>query len=273
MIAEPAPGARWVAFVVEIEGRLVGWASSFLSTTTSEPDFGEIALLHVHPEFRRRGAGGALHVAATQHLSRNGARRVRTWALPESLDFARRRGFEVGREVRYSALQTRLAPPAPPIPPGIRLVPLSDLDDRQMYAAHIAAAADEPGDVASDAISYETWRYEVWDNVGLDKQSSLAAVAGATVVSFSLVKRDGERMWSDMTATRPGHRGRGLASLVKSVALHRAAERGVTVAYTSNDESNAPMLAINRRLGYRPIAAQWSCLRTLPSLATPTTPV
>jgi hypothetical protein len=37
----------------------------------------------------------------------------------------------------------------------------------------------------------------------------------------------------------------------------------VTVAYTSNDESNAPMLAVNARLGYQPVAAQWSCLGTL----------
>ncbi len=41
----------------------------------------------------------------------------------------------------------------------------------------------------------------------------------------------------------------------------RAAASGVTVAYTGNDEANAPMLAINERLGYRPVAAQWSCLR------------
>jgi GNAT superfamily N-acetyltransferase len=87
---------------------------------------------------------------------------------------------------------------------------------------------------------------------------------GADVVAFSLVKRDGERMWSDMTATMPQHRGRGLARLAKLTALRRAAERGVTIAYTSNAESNAPMLAINERLGYRPVATQFSCLATLP---------
>ena len=215
MIAEPPPGEHWVAFVVEIDGRLVGWASSFLNAATSEVDFGEISLLHVHPEYRRRGAGRALLAASTEHLTRIGVRRMRTWALAQSLDFARKRGFEISREARYSSLETRLAPPA-------RRSVLAR-DSRETYAAHAAATADEPGDVASDALSYDTWRYEVWENVGLDKEASLAAVVGSTVVAFTLVKRDGERMWSDMTATLPEHRGRGLARLVKSVALRRAA--------------------------------------------------
>ncbi|GAA2712775.1 hypothetical protein GCM10010429_30680 [Micromonospora olivasterospora] len=68
-------------------------------------------------------------------------------------------------------------------------------------------------------------------------------------------------MWSDYTATVPEHRGRGLARLAKTVALHRAAAGGVRVAYTSNDAANAPMLAINEALGYLPVASQWSCLR------------
>jgi GNAT superfamily N-acetyltransferase len=91
------------------------------------------------------------------------------------------------------------------------------------------------------------------------------AEVDGTLASFSLVKRDGDRMWSDMTATLPTHRGRGLARLVKLAALHRAAADGVAMAYTSNDAANAPMLAVNRRLGYRTTSSQWSCLRDLSS--------
>jgi RimJ/RimL family protein N-acetyltransferase len=63
-----------------------------------------------------------------------------------------------------------------------------------------------------------------------------------------------------MTATVPEHRGRGLARLAKITALRRA---GARFAYTGNDESNLPMLAVNTRLGYRPVATQWSCVATL----------
>ena len=54
--------------------------------------------------------------------------------------------------------------------------------------------------------------------------------------------------------TRREFRGRGLARLLKSHSLHRAAEAGVTLAITDNDETNAPMLAVNTALGYRPFA-------------------
>jgi GNAT superfamily N-acetyltransferase len=120
-----------------------------------------------------------------------------------------------------------------------------------------------PPDALDETVWRYVWRYEVWDNLGLDKTASAAAVAGTGILAFSLVKRDGERMWSDMTATLPGHRGRGLAYLVKGAALRRAAAGGVTVSYTSNDAANARMLAVNTKLGYRPIGSQWSCLMRL----------
>lgn len=266
MIAEP-PAGDWTAFVVEDGGQLVGWTSAFRNITTSEADFGEISLLHVHHARRRRGAGRLLFDAAARHLSGLGVQRVRAWAQQDSLDFARGRGFTPSRELRYSMLETRLAPPAPHAPPGVTVVPLSGLDEQALYTAYVAASSDEPGDVPSDEVSFDTWRYEVWNNLGLDKDASVAAVDGGQIVAFTLVKRDGDRMWSDMTATLPEHRGRGLARLAKTVALHRAAAGGVTAAYTSNDESNAPMLAVNARLGYRPVTVQWSCLGTLPAQA------
>lgn len=253
-----------MAFVAESNGDLVGWVSAYQNVMTSEPGFGEISLLHVHPDHRCQGAGSALFTAVRQHLAQIGVRRVRTWALTQSLSFARRHGFTPGRELRYSALDLRLAPPPPSVHDGVQLVALRDLDDRRLYEAHLAAGADEPGDVTLDAMSYETWRYEIWDDLGLDKNASTAALVGPKVVAFSLVKRDGDRMWSDLTATVPQHRGRGLARLVKSAALRHAAALGVTLAYTSTDESNLAMLAVNTHLGYRPVATQVACLATLP---------
>ncbi|MFG3705636.1 GNAT family N-acetyltransferase [Micromonospora sp. NPDC047670] len=262
MIAQPPPGEDWTAYVAEVDDTLVGWVSAYRNDRTSQAGVGEVSTLHVHPEHRGRGAGTALLTAALGHLRDVGARRVRTWALPESLPFARRHGFTPSRELRYSALDLRPAPPMPQPPPGVRLLPLTDVDPRRMHLANLAAS-DEPADVPGDSISYENWRYEVWDNLGLDRAASTAAEIGDEIVAFSLVERDGDRMWSDYTGTVPAYRGRGLARLVKTAALHRAAAGGVRVAYTSNDEANAPMLAVNVRLGYRPVGSSWSCLREL----------
>ncbi|WP_433388011.1 GNAT family N-acetyltransferase [Micromonospora sp. KLBMP9576] len=263
MIAQPPPDEAWTAYVHEVDGAVVGWVSAYRNAHTSEPDVGEVATLHVHPEHRGRGAGTALLTAALGHLRDIGARRVRTWALPESLPFARRHGFTPSRELRYSALDLRPAPPMPQPPPGVRLLPLTDVDPRRLHLAETAAAADEPEDVPADSISYDAWRHEVWENLGLDRAASTAAETGGEVAAFSLVIRDGDRMWSDYTGTVPAHRRRGLARLAKTAALHRAAADGVRVAYTSNDEANAPMLAINVKLGYRPVGSSWSCLRDL----------
>ncbi len=263
MISEPPPGEEWVAFVAEVDQQVVGWVSAYRNSITSEPDFGEISLLHVHPEHRRAGIGDALLAAAIRHLTQLRIQKVRTWALPESLAFAGKRGFEPSREIRYSALGLHRVPPLPAVPDGVRLVPLVDVDPKRLYDAEVAATADEPDDVPSDALSYEYWRYSIWDSPDLDRVASTCVVVDDRIIAFSLVKRDGDRMWSDMTATRPEHRGRGLARLAKLAALHRVAATGVTVAYTSNDEANAPMLAINQRLGYQPVAEQWSCLANL----------
>ncbi|MER7417931.1 GNAT family N-acetyltransferase [Micromonospora peucetia] len=263
MIAQPPPSEQWTAYVVEMDDTVVGWVSAYRNDRTSEPDVGELCTLHVHPEHRGRGVGTALLTAALERLRSIGRRRIRTWALPESLPFARRHGFTPSRELRYSALDLRPAPPMPEPPPGVRLLPLTDIDPRRVWLADVASAADEPGDVPVDALSYESWYSETWENLGLDRAASTAAEVGDEIAAFSIVKRDGDRMWSDYTGTVPAYRGRGLARLAKTAALHRAAAGGVRVAYTSNDEANAPMLAINVKLGYRPVGSSWSCLRDL----------
>ncbi|TDC78390.1 GNAT family N-acetyltransferase [Micromonospora sp. KC606] len=263
MIAHPPPGEDWAAWVAELDGRVVGWASAYRNSQTSEPNFGEISLPHVHPEHRGRGGGTALFTAALAHLRAIGARRVLTWAQPEALPFARRHGFAPSRELRYSALDLRPTPPMPQPPPGVRLLSAAEVGPRLLHRLDAEAARDEPGDAPVDAMSYDSWQYEVWQNPGLDREASTLAEADGTPVALSLVKRDGDRMWSEFTGTLSTHRRRGFAGLVKRAALHRAAARGVRTAYTSNDGANAPMLAVNARLGYRPVASQWTCLRTL----------
>jgi RimJ/RimL family protein N-acetyltransferase len=56
------------------------------------------------------------------------------------------------------------------------------------------------------------------------------------------------------TGVLRAHRGRGFGLLMKQHSLAWAAAAGITRVVTQNDETNAPMLAINERLGYRPFA-------------------
>ncbi|PZG23956.1 GNAT family N-acetyltransferase [Micromonospora craterilacus] len=262
MITTPSPGVHWAAFVAEVDGEVVGWVSASRNVHTDEP-IGEVSLLHVHPDHTRRGIGSALLANALEHLAPLGLRRLRGRALPDALPFARRHGFVPSREERFSMLELRSLPPLPEAPADVRLVPLTQVDPRHVHRVEVAASADEPGDVLCGAIGYADWCADTWDNVGLDREASMGAEVDGELAAISLVKRDGERMWSDYTGTVPAHRGRGLARLVKLAALHRAVDRGITVAFTGNDAANAPMLAVNTGLGYRPVASQWSCVREL----------
>lgn len=56
---------------------------------------------------------------------------------------------------------------------------------------------------------------DTWDNVGLDREASTGVEVDGVLAAISLVQRDGARMWSDYTASRPEHRGRGLALAAK----------------------------------------------------------
>lgn len=259
MLSQPRPGQHWSAFVAEVDDEIVGWVSTFRNASSSR-SVGEISLLHVHPDHRGHGIGSGLLTAVLDHLAPLRLPLLRGRALPESLPYARRRGFLPSRAERFSALELTALPPLA-VPPGARLVPLSEVDPHHVYEVERDASADEPGDVPVDALTYEHWRADTWDNVGLDREASTGVEVNGVLAAISLVKRDGSRMWSDYTASRPEHRGRGLARAAKLGALRRAAANGVTVAYTGNDEANKPMLAINERLGYRPVTAEWSCLR------------
>lgn len=57
-----------------------------------------------------------------------------------------------------------------------------------------------------------------------------------------------------MAAPRRDRRRRGLATLAKVESSRRAAALGMTRILTSNDRENAPMLAVNRKLGFNETA-------------------
>jgi RimJ/RimL family protein N-acetyltransferase len=58
--------------------------------------------------------------------------------------------------------------------------------------------------------------------------------------------------FTDDTAVLAAHRGRGLAAWIKDACLRRlSTERpDVTAVVTENDVTNAPMLAVNAKLGF-----------------------
>ncbi|MEV5965709.1 GNAT family N-acetyltransferase [Kribbella sp. NPDC051952] len=262
MITVSAPEERFLPLVAEVDDTVVAWGSAGLNVWTSEPGQSDLSI-YVHPQHRKQGIGTALADRLHQHLTEVGAIRVRAFVHPDGLDFARNLGYDGTRRLHYAGVDVRSLPPQPQTPEGIELVTLDQVDPRQAYTADSIASLDEPSDSPLDAIAYDRWLEETWQSPGMDKALSVAAMAGDEMVCFTVIETDGDRAWSGMTGTIPSYRGRGLAKLVKSVALRRAAAAGITHAYTSNDDENGPMLAINNWLGYERVETELALLLTL----------
>ncbi|GAA2790911.1 GNAT family N-acetyltransferase [Kitasatospora paracochleata] len=247
--------------VAERDRLIVGTARFGMVTDSATPGQAFLSV-SVLPAERRRGAGAALLRAAERELAGRGATHVGGWVddEPSALALAAAHGYRAGRRAHFASRDlTADLPPVPPVPAGVELRTAADfLDDPYpVYLVDIDAARSEPGDLEMNDQGYEEWLAEIWQRPDLDHVLTTVVVSGGEPVAFSAVQTDGAaRYWSSFTATRAAHRGRGLAKLAKTDSLHRARAAGLTTAYTNNDATNAPMLAINTWLGYRRCASE-----------------
>lgn len=265
-----APAQHRRVYVAERAGRIVGTLVSELVHDSSVPGQGTAAP-HVHPDHRGAGVGTALLTTAEDHLSAVGATRLLLCVAddPGALAFAERRGYRPVRPAHWLRLDLARAalPPLPgALPPGVALCTGADFgaDPYPLFAADAEATADEPGEAASDAMTYEDWLRHTWEHPHIDPGLTSVVTVGGQVAAYTLAATDGRgRYITAMTGTRRAFRGRGLARLAKTDALRRARDAGCTEAFTGNDATNAPMLAINRAFGYRPCAKEWQCVREI----------
>ena len=264
-----APQARhYRVFVGELDGRVVGTSRGGLILDSAE--LGQASgTVNVLPEYRGRGAGSALLARLEQHLRDAGAAALHGWVLDDepSRRFADRHGYAPGRSSKFQRLDLANASlPSLEAPAGVEVRAAADFadDPRPLYELDTEAAQDEPSDVATDAMPYQDWLAMYWDRPDLDRDLTTIVVADGVAAAFSGAQTDGcTRFWSAMTGSLRAYRGRGLAKLAKVTALRRAQEAGYTEALTGNDDQNAPMLAINKWLGYQPSATEWVYHRDL----------
>jgi len=261
------PSARRASWCVEADGECVAWATATLMVETSEPGVGWIGVT-VHPQHRGRGLGTALLDRAEQHAREIGVRRVLSWSRSDdaSATFVRSHGFEQTASDEILVVDPRdIAPPTPPDDVELRPFAAFADDPSPIFHVDVTAMLDEPGEVRHDVLAYDSWLDRYWRHPLLDHEASTVALVGgkAVVATMLMIDRESGRGQNSGTGTLPGHRGRGLATLAKRASLSRAAELGCTVIYTGNDATNAPMLAINRKLGYQPCSTELAWGKTL----------
>jgi GNAT superfamily N-acetyltransferase len=251
-------------FLAEQDGNAVA-AATVGRIYMRPPDFdGLWAAIDVLPAVRRRGIGGGLYDAIASYARAAGkvALHVTTREdRAESVAFLERRGFVEYERMRLVALDLRgLGAPEVSSPEGVTITTLAQRPDlvAGVHAVAQDAFSDIPGGTEPIAAgTFDEFRARDVDRPGIPAEAFAIAVDDATgsVIGYaSLIMLGGStRAYHDMTAVLPAWRGRGVAGALKCATIAWAIGSGLEWLETGNDVANAPMRAVNARLGYRPL--------------------
>lgn len=257
-----AEAAWWIADV----GGVVAYALAMRRWWRASND--AYAWVGVLPEARGRGLGGALWELAERHVSKLGVESLFSDVVddPAGEAFLRGRGFRPDRLDRVSALDPRTVDlreleqrKQRAAANGYRLLSLGEVHDlHALYELALEVADDMPGSEGQHTFALEEWRHELLEDPDLDADASAVVLHAGRPVSLALLSVDpqGRQARNEETGTARAHRRRGLATLAKLATVRWARENGIESIITDNAEQNAAMLAINERLGYRPVAAR-----------------
>ena len=256
---------RWVALAGD--DRVVG-AATLIRYPSKPPGLMHVEVA-VEPAFTGRGVGSALVRAVEAVALERGATLLRAEARDDdtrSIAFARRRGFRQARRSIRSVLdlttlqEDELAATVERVrATGVRLMSLAEAGDgeaplRALYAINRTASVDDP---ASDGTfpDYETWLGAVVGSAGFQREGQFVAAVGDRFVGLAVVSvGDDRHAVSDVAGVEADYRRRGIATALKLLTLRHARAAGATRIETENDERNHAMLALNRKLGYRPVS-------------------
>ena len=259
-VPERAAARAWVA---DVDGHAVGRVECLRSFFT---EGARNALLNVAvlERYRGRGLGSELYEI--------GLRYARTLDVDGLLSnfhendagtaFATRRGFVESRAETESVLDPMTIADEPD--PDLDVRPVAAVDPRLVHAVDLEATLDMPQTEPVTDLPYDEWEEHVLRHPLFTSQGSFVVMDGGLAAAVSLLIADvpGGRAHNMFTGTLRAYRGRGLARAVKLASIRWAAESGITWMATTNDETNAAMLAVNRRLGYLPAGRRVDYLKT-----------
>ncbi len=222
----------------------------------------------VKPERQRQGLGSFLYDDAFTAVQALGGKRLKGDVRddrPDSLHFAEKRGFSIRRHLFESTIDLATFDERPFAgiiksveQTGIRFFSLADVGDteearRKLHAVNTAVVADIPGGDGRFP-SFEEFN-NLFNNASWFRtEGQIVAADGDEYIGLAAVAYFAETnsMTNNITGVMPAYRGRKIAQALKLWTIRYAKAFGAVNIRTSNDSENAPMLAINRKLGYEP---------------------
>ena len=262
----PADERRVRLAAVAPGGLVVAYTDAIHSPWDTPGSF-EVELV-VDPAWRRSGVGALLWEALRARLAEESATRLEVEIREHDTGadrFAQARGFALVRrrfqstldlasfdEARFAGVIERLEAG------GARFFSLADVGDteearRAVYEINRRAALDIPGRIPTFA-PFKEWRRFVCGATWYRAEGQMIVALGETWVGLGAVGYFAETnsLYNMITGVDRAYRGRGLALGLKLRTIALARRYSAAYIRTHNDSENAPMLAINRTLGYQP---------------------
>jgi GNAT superfamily N-acetyltransferase len=253
---------------------VVGHCATFENRSGSNEHIRDL-MVQVLPDHRRRGIGRALFSAGVSALPDDGSVKLITgWTsdrVPPGAAFAERLGAKRGLHMRVSQVDLRtidralMRDWASARPQGYRLELIEDsIPDALMPAALYALSAINR--MPREGLEMEDWKFTAetvrdWERQRVARgqtQWLLLAVEDATGqgVGFTDVvfdPREPAIVHQGGTAVDAAHQGRDIGKWLKGTMVERilAGMPEARFIRTDNAGTNAPMLAINDKMGFR----------------------
>ena len=266
---------RLVAF--DDVGALVGYCDA-VRWPWDAPNAFTLATL-VAPDYRRQGLGAQLTDAALTFAREQGATRLMVEVrdnIPEGRRFAERYGFQLNRHIFESRLQLATFDEQPFAgvvghveAAGVRFFTLGDVGDtdearRRLHSLNFALVRDEPGR-DGDYMPFEQFQKTVCSASWYRPDGQIVAAVGDDWIGMAAIGYFAatNSVYNMFTGVESAWRGKGIALALKLLTVACASRYGADYISTNNDSENAPMLAINRRLGYQPEPGFYRMMREL----------
>ena len=265
------PNEVRVRLVVEAGDELIGVAGAGDGGRWRPPDGSWGAWLRIDDAWKRKGIGTAIADALEEYARGHGAPSVTAGLRGDERDgiaFAEARGYKEfhRRQTAYLDLSrfdaSRFEDPDDIARRGgFRLASYAELASggdadalrRRIHEVHSATWREVPTPEIPPPPSYEDLSRYAFDSPTFEPSATTFALRADDIVGLTLADVNGSGVgYTFMTGVLSTARGRGLALAMKLRAIAVLKERGVRLFGTTNDKDNAPMLAVNRKLGYEP---------------------
>jgi len=233
--------------------RLAGFAVT--AHYKGSPDHQRSVLVFVDEAYAGRGLGHDLHARClAAHTDRVTDLRTRVYDGDETaMAVALHWGYEpvqlsITSRVELAGVKE------PEVPEGVTLEAVDDMTVHDQAALDELVAASQTNPEAAN--SHRTTREEMqhWIFPGERPVVSLARVDGQPAAfCLGIMSETAPEGGLGFTGVDPRFRGRGLGRLVKQDVHRRAAELGIRVLVTDNEQNNHAIRRLNAELGYVPV--------------------